>query len=161
MYKTEYNSIFGKLTLTADEGGFSGLYFQNHKYFPDTSNYKYDNSKFYHVLLWLDNYFSGKNSPLSGISFNLKGTDFQKRIWNMLLEIPGGQTVSYKQIAQKIGIKGFRAIGSAIGHNPALIIIPCHRVIKSNGDLGGYSAGIEMKKKLLEFEAANLRAGQF
>jgi O-6-methylguanine DNA methyltransferase len=84
----------------------------------------------------------------------LYGTDFQHKVWKALCDIPSGQTVSYKDIAQKIGnSKAMRAVGSAIGRNPISIFIPCHRVITSNGGLGGYLWGLDIKSKLLEKEA--------
>lgn len=84
---------------------------------------------------------------------DLGGTDFQKSVWKALLEIPYGQTSSYKQIADLIGNpKAVRAVGTACGNNPFLIIIPCHRIVKSDGSLGGFAYGSEIKKKLLKLE---------
>lgn len=86
----------------------------------------------------------------------MEGTDFQKTVWKELLKIPYGKTVSYKYIADKIGNKkAFRAVGNANNKNKISIIIPCHRVIGSNGKLVGYANGIDMKKFLLELEKEN------
>ena len=99
----------------------------------------------------LSKYFSGKLNAFS-TPLSLEGTPFQKRVWNELLNIPFGKTVSYGEIARFIGNpQGSRAVGSAIGKNPFVIIIPCHRVL-SKGSLGGYSQGIQRKKWLLEHE---------
>ena len=87
---------------------------------------------------------------------DLKGTSFQKRVWAELLKIPYGETRSYQDIAKAIGHrKAYRAVGNANGSNPVPIIIPCHRVIESNGGLGGYGQGIDVKKRLLDFEKAH------
>jgi len=87
---------------------------------------------------------------------DLEGTPFQKRVWSALLKIPYGQTRSYKDIAKAIGHrKAFRAVGNANGSNPIPLIVPCHRVIESNGGLGGYGQGLELKKRLLAFEKAH------
>lgn len=100
----------------------------------------------------LDEYFKGKRKFFD-LPLNPKGTEFQKSVWNALMEIPYGCTYSYKDIAIKIGNeKACRAVGNANNKNPILIFIPCHRVIGSNGKLVGYGGGIELKKKLLELE---------
>ena len=99
-------------------------------------------------------YLSGTRKNFDHIDLlDLGGTDFQKSVWKALLEIPYGQTSSYKQIANLIGNpKAMRAVGTACGNNPFLIIIPCHRIVKSDGSLGGFAYGSEVKKKLLKLE---------
>ena len=82
----------------------------------------------------------------------LYGTDFQKRVWKELLTIPYGQTITYGEIAKRIGCRSAQAVGRAVGSNPLLIFIPCHRVIGSDGSLVGYAGGIEMKRRLLDLE---------
>lgn len=107
------------------------------------------------IFIQLDEYFQGKRITFD-IPCELIGTNFQKTVWQKLLEIPYGQLRSYKDIA--ISIKkenGFRAVGNAIGKNPIWIIIPCHRVVGSNGSLTGYAGGIDMKKGLLMLEKDN------
>lgn len=98
----------------------------------------------------LDLYFRGEtvefNWPLK-----LVGTPFQKRVWQELLQIPYGKTTTYKQLSEKIGTKGYRAVGQAVGANPLIIVVPCHRVLAARG-LGGYSCGLEMKQSLLRLE---------
>ena len=99
-------------------------------------------------------YLSGTRKNFDHIDLlDLGGTDFQKSVWKALLEIPYGQTSSYKQIANLIGNpKAVRAVGTACGNNPFLIIIPCHRIVKSDGSLGGFAYGSEIKKNLLKLE---------
>lgn len=104
------------------------------------------------VVQQLDEYFVRKRKEFN-IPLLLVGSDFQKRVWKELLTIPFGATLSYKEIAQRIGKpKAVRAVANAVGANPISIILPCHRVIGSNKSLGGYAGGIEVKQKLLELE---------
>lgn len=100
----------------------------------------------------LDEYFVGKRKAFD-IPFFLVGTDFQKRVWNALQEIPFGETRTYKEVAQRVGnVKGVRAVAQAIGANGLCIIIPCHRVIGSDHSLTGFAGGLEAKRTLLEIE---------
>ena len=100
----------------------------------------------------LSEYFSGKRKEFH-LPLLLKGTDFQKQVWNALLKIPFGETRSYKQIAEAIGNpKAVRAVGMANNKNPLLIVVPCHRVIGANGKLVGYAVGLEKKEFLLKLE---------
>jgi len=102
-----------------------------------------------------DEYFAGKRR-IFDLPLSPKGTDFQQTVWKQLQEIPYGQTISYSQLAKAIRHpKACRAVGSANGKNPIPIIIPCHRVIASNGSLGGYSSGLDIKTQLLELEKGN------
>lgn len=104
----------------------------------------------------LEEYLGGKRRSFS-ICLSPKGTPFQMKVWHALLQIPYGQTRSYKQIAQTIGNeKASRAVGSANRNNPLLILIPCHRVIHQDGSLSGYAAGVELKEKLLNLEQKHL-----
>ena len=104
----------------------------------------------------LKEYFSGKRTEFD-LPLKPQGTDFQKKVWNALLKIPYGQTCSYLDIAKKIkSPKASRAIGGANGKNPIGVIIPCHRVINHNGELGGYSGGMKTKITLLEIENARV-----
>ena len=104
------------------------------------------------VVTQLQEYFEGKRSTFNA-KISPKGTDFQKRVWNELLNIPFGKTLNYQQIANKLGDpKVIRAAASANGKNPISIIIPCHRVIGSDGSLTGYAGGLHRKKWLLEHE---------
>lgn len=112
------------------------------------------------AVKWLDSYFSGQAAALPVLPLAPEGTPFQKQCWEKLAHIPYGKTVSYQQIAQEIALeRGItkmspQAVGQAIGRNPIPIIIPCHRVIGSNGDLTGYAGGLLLKKSLLTHEKA-------
>ncbi len=98
-------------------------------------------------------YFKGQNSKFSQKINFLTGTDFEKKVWAVLREIPFGETRTYKWVAEKIGnSSAVRAVGRALSKNPLPVIIPCHRVIESDGSLGGYSSGVNVKKRLLEIE---------
>lgn len=104
------------------------------------------------VVAWLDDYFSGKSTPVS-FPIEAAGTDFQKRVWSALLEIPYGETRSYSQIAERIGCNAaVRAVGQACNKNPVAIMVPCHRVVGKSGKLVGYEYGTEIKQYLLEHE---------
>lgn len=103
------------------------------------------------AIHWLDIYFAGTNPDFLP-PLRPQGTQFQLRVWQQLLTIPYGHTVSYGDIARHIGCRSSQAIGQAVGRNPIAIIIPCHRVVGSDGSLVGYAYGLEQKKKLLELE---------
>jgi O-6-methylguanine DNA methyltransferase len=99
-------------------------------------------------------YFKGEKNPFAGLKLDTGGTDFQQSVWQALQRIPHGQTISYLELAHAVGRpKAHRAVGSANGKNPIAIIIPCHRVIASNGSLAGYAGGVERKAQLLALEA--------
>lgn len=102
-------------------------------------------------------YFKGEKNSFAGLKLDTGGTTFQKSVWQALGRIPHGQTISYRQLAHAVRRpKAHRAVGSANGKNPIAIIIPCHRVIASNGALAGYAGGVERKAQLLALEGANL-----
>ncbi len=100
---------------------------------------------------WLDLYFSG-HKPDFTPPLSLHGTAFQQRVWQALLEIPYGHTTTYGALARRIGCRSAQAIGQAVGRNPVAIIVPCHRVVGSNGSLTGYAYGVERKRHLLQIE---------
>lgn len=109
----------------------------------------------------LDEYFSGKRTEFT-FKMNPLGTDFQKKVWNALLEIPFGKTMSYNELAIKLGdIKAIRAVASANGKNPLWVAVPCHRVIGSDGSLTGYAGGLWRKKWLLEHETPPVQQSLF
>ena len=103
----------------------------------------------------LTKYFAGENPDFQALPLDLQGTDFQKRVWQELQRIPRGDTISYKELAQRAGSpQAYRAAGQANGRNPVPIIVPCHRVIAADGSLGGYSSGLDRKRWLLRHEGA-------
>lgn len=100
---------------------------------------------------WLDDYFAGKR-PCDMPRLTPKGTAFQQRVWRALLTVPYGKTVSYGEITKMVDCRSAQAVGQAVGANPIALLIPCHRVVTANGQLGGYAYGTEIKKRLLELE---------
>ena len=151
VFKAYYESEPGLIEITAGETGIITLYFTKKK-----SNLKSDSKSFpVHLkdcIRQLDEYFKGKRMTFD-LPLIISGTDFQKKVWNELKKIPFGKTASYKEIALKAGnIKAVRAIGNANNKNKIAVIIPCHRVIGSDGKLSGYAGGVKRKKWLLEHE---------
>ena len=149
-----YSSPLGVLTVRADYENLSALVIEGQKY----SGYhlagegqERETPVLRSARLWLDRYFEGKNPDIALLPLAPKGTAFQKRVWKALLDIPYGKTVSYGEIAKFVGSSA-RAVGSAVGHNPLSVIIPCHRVLSSDGKLTGYAGGLENKEKLLKLE---------
>ncbi len=109
------------------------------------------------IINQLKQYFDGRLKRFE-VHFDLTGTDFQKRVWKALMDIPYGEVCSYKEIAQRVGSpKGFRAVGMANNKNPIAVIIPCHRVVGHDGRLVGYAEGIDIKEKLLVLEGRTIR----
>ena len=159
-YTYYYTSPIGKITLASNGTNITGLWMEGQKYFP--SHLPADKtttllSVFRQTQEWLDAYFKGEN-PNYFPNIELKDTPFRVAVWEILKHIPYGETVTYKDIAKEVARQNNRqsmsaqAIGGAIGHNPVSIIIPCHRVIGSNGSLTGYAGGIERKIALLKLE---------
>lgn len=154
----------GKITMAGNEKALCGLWFDGQKYYEETlpegckeeSVPVFDETK-----RWLDIYFSGK-IPDFLPPLELHGSDFRIAVWNILLEIPYGQTMTYGQIADRIARqKGLsrmsaQAVGGAVGHNPISVIVPCHRVVGTNGSLTGYAGGIGKKIALLTLEHVNM-----
>lgn len=101
---------------------------------------------------WLDRYFDG-GTPEGIPPLRLEGTPFQQRVWQELMHIPYGRTVSYGQLAERIGCRSAQAVGGAVGRNPVAIIVPCHRVVGADGTLTGFAYGLERKRWLLTHEA--------
>ena len=150
--------------MASDGNALTGLWFDGQKYFAEglaeTAAAK-TLPVFDEAMRWLDIYFSGQKPDFLP-KLHLIGTDFQREVWDILLEIPYGQTVTYGEIARKIadkrGLKTMsaQAVGGAVGHNRVSVIVPCHRVIGSDGSLTGYAGGIERKIKLLNIEQPDL-----
>ncbi len=152
---TVIDSPIGSITVVARDGLICGLYNEGQKYWPEISDSwcRDDGPVFDPVRKWLNKYFSGKKTgKLPKLGF-ATGTDFQKRVWNELLAIPTGETVSYGELARRIDSpKAVRAVGAAVGRNPISIMVPCHRVVGAGGKLTGYAGGLEKKNWLLEHE---------
>ncbi|MBL9144641.1 MAG: methylated-DNA--[protein]-cysteine S-methyltransferase [Verrucomicrobiaceae bacterium] len=159
IYFTTVPSPIGDLTLTATSIGICGLYFEDHKYWPASRpSWRRDDGKHFDAARsWLESYFAGENSKNLPEVDVVNGTEFQQRIWKVLRGIPPGQTRTYASIAQSAGSpKAVRAVGAAIGRNPISIIVPCHRVIGSDGALTGFAGGVERKRWLLAHEGSLL-----
>ena len=104
----------------------------------------------------MNDYFAGKLKTFS-VKLDFAGTEFQKKVWSALLTIPFGETRSYGQIAEQLGLRHIvRAVGAAIGQNPLLVVVPCHRVIGADGNLTGYAGGLDRKQLLLDLEVDGL-----
>ena len=155
-----YASPLGGILLAADEEGLTGLWFEGQKHFAqslDASHEERELPLLDDAKRWLDQYFSGR-APDFTPPLHLTGTAFQREVWDILRGIPYGSTTTYgaiaAQIAQKRGLAHMsaQAVGSAVGHNPVSIIVPCHRVLGTNGSLTGYAGGLERKRRLLELE---------
>jgi methylated-DNA-[protein]-cysteine S-methyltransferase len=147
--KTYYYSPIGTILFEYNEIGMSKLIFTNSIEYEPVEEEELSS-------IWkkqLDEYFTNKRE-IFDIPLDLKGTDFQKRVWSELLKIPYGKTISYKELSLKLGdVKSIRAVGAANGANPVSIIVPCHRVIGSDGSLTGYAGGLWRKQWLLEHES--------
>lgn len=145
-----YNTKIGKLKIEYDNDVLTGIAYAENEKEQGIRSELSDKT-----VLQLEEYFDGRRKEFE-IPLKLIGTEFQKKVWNELLKIPYGETVSYKDIAIKIGNpKACRAVGMANHNNPILIIVPCHRVINENKKLGGYALGLELKRRLLELEKEN------
>ena len=152
LYSLTYDSPIGPLTLVASERGLVALEFGKKKRAGCIDDAK--RLAPYHKQV--DQYFAGKRQEFT-VALDIRGTDFQKRCWQELLKIPYGQTRSYRQIAEAVGNRNaVRAVGLANGQNPISIIVPCHRVIASDGTLCGYGGGLDIKEELLRLEGARL-----
>jgi methylated-DNA-[protein]-cysteine S-methyltransferase len=146
------DSPVGKLTLAGKDGRLMHLRMVDQTYEPSHDDWEPDDEAFPEAVEQLDAYFAGDRTDFD-LDLNLVGTAFQRKVWEALLTIPYGETRSYGEIARQIGSPGaFRAVGLANGHNPIGIIVPCHRVIGSNGSLTGYGGGLDRKRALLELE---------
>lgn len=155
-----YNSPIGSITLASDGNALIGLWFDGQKYDRNVLLPEAEEKKlpiFSETYKWLDIYFSGKEPDFTPPIF-MRTTDFRKKVWEILLTIPYGKTMTYGEIAKKMTVQygiqkmSAQAVGGAVGYNSISIIIPCHRVIGADGSLTGYAGGIDRKVKLLSLE---------
>lgn len=165
-YSTHYSSPIAPLMLASDDKHIVGLWMEGQKYFGDTlpeEPTKKDNMP---ILVaakkWLDRYFTGKRPGISELPLAPRGSEFRQSVWSILCEIPYGEIITYGEIAKKMATRmnkqkmSARAVGGAVGHNPISIIIPCHRVVGTGGNLTGYAGGLSKKLRLLEFEGVDI-----
>lgn len=164
-YTTHYNSPIGGILLAADETGLTGLWFDGEKYYADYLDPEHeekDTPVLEQTKKWLTIYFSGREPDFLP-PIHMIGTPFQLSVWKILQKIPYGKTVTYGEIAKEIAAqKGLprmsaQAVGGAVGHNELSVIVPCHRVVGTNGSLTGYAGGIDKKVKLLTLENADMQ----
>ena len=154
------DSPVGMLTLAGKEGRLRHLRMIDQTYEPSREGWETDDSAFPDAVEQLQAYFARERTDFD-LSLDLVGTEFQRRVWAALLTIPYGETRSYGELAKQIGSPGAsRAVGLANGHNPIGIIVPCHRVIGSNGSLTGYGGGLERKRALLDMEKSHKGTAQ-
>lgn len=166
MKKAYYKSPIGVATIVGDENGIQSIIFEDNVASSSMNELASFTQKeipncLQDCVKQLDEFFNGTRTEFD-LKLNPSGTDFQKQVWNELLNIPFGKTRSYLEQTKKIGDpKAIRAVASANGKNPISIIIPCHRVIGSDGSLTGYAGGIWRKKWLLEHESPNKQQSLF
>lgn len=160
-----YGSPLGDILLAADEVGLIGLWFEGQKYFASTlpaAHTVQETPPLTQARRWLDVYFSGQQPDFTP-PLHLVGSPFRQAVWTLLLQIPYGQTTTYGALARQLAAQtgaarvSAQAVGGAVGHNAVSLIIPCHRVVGTNGSLTGYAGGLDRKIKLLELEKADMR----
>lgn len=156
MWFDEFSTPIGKLTLAVDASGLRHVLFENNRYGArGRESWKRDTTAVRAVREQLDEYFAGERQAFA-LELNPAGTDFQRRTWFALADIPFGTTCSYGELARKLGSpSAVRAVGAANGRNPIPIILPCHRVIGSDGSLTGFGGGLPVKQWLLAHESAS------
>ena len=166
IYAMECKSPIGILTVACNDDAIVGLWIAGQKYFGGSLKKEMILTKQHPVLQqaadWLDRYFAGKRLSPSELPLAPMGGEFRQSVWNILLKIPYGEVTTYKAIANEIAAgRGLQtmsaqAVGGAVGHNPISIIIPCHRIVGTNGSLTGYAGGIAVKQKLLALEGVDI-----
>lgn len=163
-YICKYMSPLGGIMMASNGEAITGLWFEGQKYFGDTLPEQYEEKKlpvFEEAKRWLDIYFQGKEPEFTP-PLLIETTPFRKAVWEIMLEIPYGKTMTYGEIADRIakqkGISRMsaQAVGGAVGHNSISLMIPCHRVVGMDGSLTGYAGGIDKKVRLLSLEKADM-----
>ena len=163
-YVSYYDSPLGRILIAASDEGLTGLWFEGQKYYAlrlDKEHEARETPVLEKAKEWLDIYFSGREPEIT-LPLDFNGTDFQKEVWGILCDIPYGKTMTYGEIAQMIakrrglGRMSAQAVGGAVGHNEISVIVPCHRVVGTDGSLTGYAGGIEKKIRLLTLEGVDM-----
>ena len=164
LFVQHYDSPLGGILLAADGIGLRGLWFDGQKYLArdlPAERIGQDTPALAEARRWLDIYFAGSQPDFFPL-LHLTGSAFRQSVWEMLLQIPYGQTTTYGEIARQLAKKrglarvSAQAVGGAVGHNEISVIIPCHRVVGTNGSLTGYAGGMDRKVKLLELEHTDM-----
>ena len=158
LYTDSFASPLGEILLVSDGEALCGLWFEGQRFYPASleAEERPELAVFEKTRAWLERYFAGK-APELDVSLRLDGTAFQRAVWELLREIPYGETRSYGELAAALAKQSgkpcsARAVGGAVGRNPVSILVPCHRVVGADGSLTGYAGGLERKRKLLEIE---------
>lgn len=163
-YTSTYQSPVGEILLACDEIGLTGLWFEGGKFYAlslDREHEAREMPVFAEVKRWLDVYFSGREPDLMP-PVHMLGSPFQRSVWEILRQIPYGKTTTYGEIAKRLAAErglprmSAQAVGGAVGHNPISVMIPCHRVVGSNGSLTGYAGGLQKKIWLLTHEGVDM-----
>lgn len=155
-----YDAPYGRYVMAAEDGALTGLWLEGQKYFPsDLPEPSGEEAEiFVRTRRWLDAYFAGRQPEVSALPIAPRGSAFAQSVWQLLLEIPYGQTVTYGQLAKRLAEQrglpqlSAQAVGGAVGHNPISVIIPCHRVLGAKKRLTGYAGGLDVKTFLLKLE---------
>ncbi|WP_040195475.1 methylated-DNA--[protein]-cysteine S-methyltransferase [Candidatus Soleaferrea massiliensis] len=164
-YTNRYHSPIGSMTMASDGKALTGLWFDGQKYFADSLPAEHEEKDlpiFDQTKSWLDIYFQG-GIPDFMPAIHLSGSSFRLAVWEILMRIPYGKTMTYGEIAgiiaekQSLETMSSQAVGGAVGHNPISIIVPCHRVVGSGGSLTGYAGGIDKKTALLTLEKTDMK----
>jgi methylated-DNA-[protein]-cysteine S-methyltransferase len=149
LLQRKISSKIGPLFLVASSTGLRGIFWREQPFEFDTHK---PNNILNKAQLQIEEFLAGKRRDFT-LDLDIIGTEFQKQVWHQLSRIPYGETRSYKDIAKAVNnIKAYRAVGTANGKNPFSILVPCHRVIASDGSLGGYAGGLDIKERLLALE---------
>lgn len=166
LYSMYYDSPVGRLLLAEKEGALAGLWIEGQKYFPgalcEEMEERADSAVLNQTKEWLDRYFRGEKPAVRELPLAPAGSVFRQEVWKLLCEIPYGEVTTYGEISRKIarrrGLDGMsaQAVGGAVSHNPISIIIPCHRVVGTNGSLTGYAGGLPAKIRLLTLEGVRM-----
>ena len=163
-YTHHYDSPLGAITMASDGEALTGLWFDGQRLFAETLSPEHEEKPlpvFDLTDRWLDNYFSGRQPDFTP-PLKMKATPFRRAVWEILLTIPYGRTVTYGQIADLLASAkdlprtSARAVGGAVGRNPISLVIPCHRVVGADGAMTGYAGGVEKKRRLLALEGVNI-----
>lgn len=166
MLKSIFQSELGDITILANDHGVIGVWFEDQAHFGAGFDLDQVEVNDHHTVIkqtkaWLTAYFNGENPQLSTLPLNPQGTAYQQEVWSELQKVPYGQTITYQELADNVAARqskgrgSARAVGGAVGRNPISIIVPCHRVVGTNGDLTGYAGGIGRKVRLLSLEGVD------
>ena len=155
-----YAAPYGRYLMAAEDGALTGVWLEGQKYFPSGLPEPSDGEAeiFAHTRRWLDAYFAGRQPDVSALPIAPRGSAFAQSVWQLLLEIPYGQTVTYGELAKRLAARrglaqlSAQAVGGAVGHNPISVIIPCHRVLGAKNQLTGSAGGLDVTTFLLKLE---------